>query len=371
MLINGPNAKNQDSTESQASLTLSQLIYFHAKKSSDTVRTRHCKNREPPLPIYVGLQIHTLTRSRKLVNSLYKLGVSISYNRVNELENLLANAVCERFEEEGLVCPANLRKGLFTVGVLDNIDHNPSSTSAQGSFHGTGISVFQFPTSTNPGVSRPPIIVNSETSNAKCSLPHQYTNVPALTCQIDKITVPESNPITEIQGYLDTAKEEELKWIDHGIQLLEKESLGKEDSISWAAFHASLQHHPSNPSALNSLLPLYEKASTLAMVKHGMDIIKTITDYLNPGQIPVIANDQPLFALSKYVQWRWPETHGERKFVVMFGGLHIEMALWNAIGDFLEGSGWTVALSDAGIASSGTADSFLKAAHLTRTRRAH
>ena len=181
MLINGPNAKNQDSTESQASLTLSQLIYFHAKKSSDTVRTRHCKNREPPLPIYVGLQIHTLTRSRKLVNSLYKLEVSISYNRVNELENLLANAVCERFEEEGLVCPGNLRIGLFTVGVLDNIDHNPSSTSAQGSFHGTGISVFQFPTSTNPGVSRPPIIVNSETSNAKCSLPHQYTNVPALS----------------------------------------------------------------------------------------------------------------------------------------------------------------------------------------------
>ena len=85
----------------------------------------------------------------------------------------------------------------------------------------------------------------------------------------------------------------------------------------------------------------------------------------------MIVNDQPLFALSKYVQWRWPETHGERKFVVMFGGLHIEMALWNAIGDFLEGSGWTVALSDAGIASSGTADSFLKAAHLTRTRRAH
>ena len=85
----------------------------------------------------------------------------------------------------------------------------------------------------------------------------------------------------------------------------------------------------------------------------------------------MIVNDQPLFALSKYVQWRWPETHGGRKFVVMFGGLHIEMALWNAIGDFLEGSGWTVALSDAGIASSGTADSFLKAAHLTRTRRAH
>ena len=37
-----------------------------------------------------------------------------------------------------------------------------------------------------------------------------------------------------------------------------------------------------NPSALIALLPLfYEKAATLAMVKHGMDIQKKITDHLN------------------------------------------------------------------------------------------
>ena len=34
-------------------------------------------------------------------------------------------------------------------------------------------------------------------------------------------------------------------------------------------------------------------------------------------------------------------------------------------------SGWTVALSEAGIASSGIAESFLKVSHLTRTRHAH
>ena len=85
----------------------------------------------------------------------------------------------------------------------------------------------------------------------------------------------------------------------------------------------------------------------------------------------MIAIDLPLFALAKYVQWGWPESHGERKFIVMFGGLHTKMTLWNAIGDFLEGSGWRVALSDAGISSLETTESFLKAAHLTRTRHAH
>ena len=45
--------------------------------------------------------------------------------------------------------------------------------------------------------------------------------------------------------------------------------------------------------------------------------------------------------------------------------------MWKTFGDFLEGSGWTNALTQAGIASSSTADSFLKASHLTRTRHAH
>ena len=55
----------------------------------------------------------------------------------------------------------------------------------------------------------------------------------------------------------------------------------------------------------------------------------------------------------------------------MFGGLHSEMATWKTFGDYLESSGWTSAVSQAGIVSSGTADSLLKAAHLTRTRHAH
>jgi hypothetical protein len=73
----------------------------------------------------------------------------------------------------------------------------------------------------------------------------------------------------------------------------------------------------------------------------------------------------------QFVKWKWPDTHGEDKYVVMFGGLHIEMAMWKTYGDYLEVSGCTTALTEAGIASSGTADSFLKASHLTRTSHAH
>ena len=92
---------------------------------------------------------------------------------------------------------------------------------------------------------------------------------------------------------------------------------------------------------------------------------------MHPGQIPVTAFDQPLFALAKYVQWQFPDIYGEQHYVVMFGGLNIEMALWSTIGELLEDSGWTNVLCEAAVANPGTADSFLKASHLCRTRHCH
>ena len=46
--------------------------------------------------------------------------------------------------------------------------------------------------------------------------------------------------------------------------------------------------------------------------------------------------------------------------MVMFGGLHIEMAALKAIGNLLDGSGWGSALVQAGVATPRTADSFCR-----------
>lgn len=54
-------------------------------------------------------------------------------------------------------------------------------------------------------------------------------------------------------------------------------------------------------------------------------------------------------------------TLGEDIFIMMCGGLHLEKGLLNALEDILLGSGWTEALSEAGIATSETSESFLKA----------
>ena len=81
--------------------------------------------------------------------------------------------------------------------------------------------------------------------------------------------------------------------------------------------------------------------------------------------------DQPLYTLCKQIQWRWPECYGEDCFLVMLGGLHIKMNAFKVLGDLLDGSGWIGALTQANTASSGSAGSYLKMSHVTRTRHAH
>ena len=59
----------------------------------------------------------------------------------------------------------------------------------------------------------------------------------------------------------------------------------------------------------------------------------------------------------------WPEEYGEESFVIMLSDLHIKMALLKALGDLLDGSGWTSGLMQAEKATAGTSNSFLKAVH--------
>ena len=57
----------------------------------------------------------------------------------------------------------------------------------------------------------------------------------------------------------------------------------------------------------------------------------------NPTQSPVVIVDQPLFVITKQIQWTWPREYG--KFVIVLGGLHIEMAVLKMIGNILKNSG--------------------------------
>ena len=107
------------------------------------------------------------------------------------------------------------------------------------------------------------------------------------------------------------------------------------------------------------------------MIAHAISVISSVIKHLNPSQIPVVAVDQPLFALAKQIQWTVGGAYDERHVVVMLGRLHIETAAFKDLGKWVHGSRWPEALTNASVASPGVAVSLLTASHITRTRRAH
>ena len=230
------------------------------------------------------------------------------------------------------MCPPNMRRGLFTIAAVNNIDHNPSSATAKDSFHGTGISLMQHQSQSFHGYDRDWDIIGLLRSSMRSVsfLPSAYTSIPPAAIKTKQFTAPRFQGLVTPANLVtaSSAVAEEYDWLNAVVNALKKGNPPKDEWVSWSAYHANIQTTVIPPAAINALLPLFlENAHSVAMIKHSMDIVKTSVQYLNPGQIPVLAADQPLFALAKQIQWTWPATQGEDQFVITFGGLHIEMAV--------------------------------------------
>ena len=150
MLLEGANIENQNAKSAQNVLSICQLIIYNLIKRSRTSTSgnvRHTSAQNTPLPIYLALLLHAKTRKRELVDNFFQLGLCISYDRMLSTSAALANTIISCFDMTPGPCPPGLFVGVFTTAAVDNIDHNPSSTTASDSFHGTAISLTQHRTS--------------------------------------------------------------------------------------------------------------------------------------------------------------------------------------------------------------------------------
>ena len=156
------------------------------------------------------------------------------------------------------------------------------------------------------------------------------------------------------------------EWLEHV-----KATQGSDpENLSWAAYHASRSTNEKQCPDLSALLPVWKDDSkSPAMIKHSLDVVMDAVAYLNPGQTPVVAFDQPLFALAKKIQWYHPDTYG--RLVMMMGPLHTEMAFMNTVGDLLKDSGWTRIITNAEVARSGVAESLVFGHDVVRAKYAH
>ena len=233
MILGGTNIEKQTENNKEvksAAISITQLLTFNAvncsRKSSNDVW--HNVDQETRLPLYLGLLVHNKTRKQELIDILFKRGLSVSYNRVLQLSTDIANTVIDQYEDDGVVCPAIL-KGLFTLGNLDNLDHNPTSTSAHTAFHGTALSMTQHVTDESVDLehhwNRPLLHEGIEKSKTIKPLMESYCEIPPAALPVDKPSPRNTSGNTTAQCARLESDEAQVSWLREVVQLLQKDQL--------------------------------------------------------------------------------------------------------------------------------------------------
>ena len=89
---------------------LAQLLRFNAVKTKqrcDGSLMHSSKFNEPLRPLKIGLLVHPKTRKKSLVETD---GLSISYQRVQDIQKMVTNQLCDKFKKDCIVCSPSLHQ---------------------------------------------------------------------------------------------------------------------------------------------------------------------------------------------------------------------------------------------------------------------
>ena len=243
-----------------------------------------------------------------------------------------------------------MRNNVFTILAEYNIDLNARSTDAKSHYHGTSLSGLQYPNQENPGSMLQITFEDLPTVSKKLgSLPKEYSEAPELS----------SNHKCDISAPVCTVNlpscMETLFSLTETIQF-KYEWLNNESWCGWAKHHSSFQRFGTEINVgVNAILPMINKeVHRLDTMHHVMNMNKKITNFLNPSQTPVDTCDQPVYALTKTIQWMYPETLGSGKFLSILGGIHIEQSALFMHGEIIKSSGLEKILSSNDLSIIGT-----------------
>ena len=122
--------------------TSRQVNYKPVSPSTSIFKSR--LHSETPFAVGLGLHVHKETRSKKIINCLSDLGLSIDYDRVMKIETEIANCVTDIINEnDGVYVPHTILKDKAIYFAIDNTDFHNDTPDGTGEFHGTGQILFQ------------------------------------------------------------------------------------------------------------------------------------------------------------------------------------------------------------------------------------
>ena len=173
--------------------------------------------------------------------------VYLFHSSLLKLTRNIANRMISQYNRDGVFLPRTLKKGVLTIIEKGNINQNSKSTTATRHYHGTSLSIFQFPTEENPGITVKyrDLENSSNRSSLKIdALPSSYSCAKNFLTPLQTLTMSSKLPPTPFPTTKDSSYRngisDEVTWL--------KAANATNVWTAWARYHYQRSHHTRKPT---------------------------------------------------------------------------------------------------------------------------
>ena len=315
--------------------------------------------KETPFTVGLGLHIHKKTRNKTLIDMLSNFNLCISYKKVLQIENIIAEKISDGMkEQDGVYIPATIKAGKRLHFAIDNLDFKNDTPDGRNEFHGTTTVVFQkdiYPESTST------FFIDRS----------KYKGEESVRCvktfQKHK-PVPIKERFPQFSNNLKCSEMEIFKKRDYMwaiCQVLEEPIKGL--LPTWSAYNSLVTNSQKITTCQG--IPLYPASPTdWSSLYTSLKIVQGINVSVTNSRKTIVTLDLQLY--SKCMQMRDDKDIFDN-FIFRLGELHVVFAMLKVLGKMINGSGIERLFIESNIYGETTLKQILEGKHMRRGIEAH
>ena len=358
-LLGGLQTDQCSESVKRRSDSLSQDVLFSVRNG----------NIKPRKHILMGMSMKSMTGSKKIVTMLNRMGHSINYHAVEEIETDLAYAILDRKE----TCPAGSIPVVPCGLAFDNYDELTSILSGADTLHDTmGIMYQSKPQGAvslgGNQVTNQVLVEASLPSIAKKARKRRKLDVP-------KTTLPPFRKKAKMDHFSYSIKE-------YRIEKSEASILSRKLDFLWMMMHAMEIDRIPMWTGFNSMHYVDHLPKQAVLYMPNIDRSPTSDDVVvetlvitqkcaeECGQsYGVVTYD--LDVAKRAIKIQVTESPRFDNIFIMFGAFHLRMCLFKAIGKLIKESGMAEMLVEAEVLASSSLNGFIECTNFNRCKRLH
>lgn len=383
----GKSAKVNINATSLAQSTVTMYLSNQQVRNKTSLTFR--ATREMPQQLAIGVAIRQATRSKQIVNMLYKFGVGVEYNRLLRLEAQICSTVIERMlVNDGLYLPPDVIRGRYIFFAIDNVDFAEDTPDGKRTLHATAMAIYQ---------RCQPEDVVPRLEVAGPALNRSLKELPGTVTGLLECPKPASKPCNPVHASFSlhngmvpssAAHLPDIAWLlcrtmsrstcDHKENEEPKilyDPLPQEDRAvvpqiipTWYAYNSLISDKlPTTRVGSPPLIPApaHEWQTLLTVLMQAQGINAKV---VGPGRKTVISLDMGLYKPAKQLQMARKDLD---QIVLRPGELHIVMAQLRCMGNAIENSGIDFCWTEADLYGPATVKQILEGRHVKRGVEAH